>query len=105
MAEAEKMGVFDFNAKRRGQEEEAIAKAEEIFASPEVGPEKPLEVGLGQLEQELYKLGLVDNAQELTKRRQTEQAQAIQLQRIQEEMDKAEEGREEAPQYTKDLEI
>jgi hypothetical protein len=98
MAEAEKMGVFDFNAKRRGQEEEAIAKAEEIFANPEVGPEKPLDVGLGQLEQELYKLGLVDNAQELTKRRQTEQAQAIQLQRIEEEMDK-QRRREEAPQY------
>lgn len=100
MAEAEKMGKIGLESTERKQKEDAISAAEEIFASPEVGPEKPLDVGLGQLEQELYKLGLVDNAQELTKRRQTEQSQAIQLQRIQEEMER-QKRKDETPQYKK----
>jgi hypothetical protein len=100
MAEAEKMAQIDLQGTKRQKEEQAVATAEEIFASPEVGPEKPLDVGLGQLEQELYKLGLVDNAQELTKRRQTEQSQAIQLQRIQEEMER-QKRKDETPQYKK----
>lgn len=100
MAEAEKMARMDAERQQRDRLEQGRSSAEEIFSPSEDGTKKPLEEGLNQLEEKLYELGLIDNAQELTKRRQTEQAQAIQLQRIQEEMDR-QRRRDETPQYKK----